>query len=47
MNDSDITDAASGIELPILQLAVDSGFATTEFYQWARRQAGRVLVDQR
>jgi phage terminase large subunit GpA-like protein len=36
--------AASGVELPILQLAVDSGFATTEVYQWARRQGGRVLV---
>ena len=35
---------ASGLELPILQLAVDSGFATTEVYQWARRQGGRVLV---
>jgi phage terminase large subunit GpA-like protein len=36
--------AANGVELPILQLAVDSGFATTEVYQWARRQGGRVLV---
>ena len=35
---------ANGWELPILQLAVDSGFATTEVYQWARRQGGRVLV---
>ena len=35
---------ATGWELPILQLAVDSGFATTEVYQWARRQGGRVLV---
>ena len=35
---------ASGLELPILQLAIDSGFATTEVYQWARRQGGRVLV---
>ena len=34
----------AGLELPILQLAVDSGFATTEVYQWARRQGGRVLV---
>jgi phage terminase large subunit GpA-like protein len=34
----------SGLELPILQLAIDSGFATTEVYQWARRQGGRVLV---
>ncbi len=36
--------AASGLELPILQLAIDSGFATTEVYQWARKQGGRVLV---
>jgi len=35
---------ASGLELPILQLAIDSGFATTEVYQGARRQGGRVLV---
>jgi phage terminase large subunit GpA-like protein len=34
----------SGLDLPILQLAIDSGFATTEVYQWARRQGGRVLV---
>ena len=27
-----------------MQLAVDSGFATIEVYQWARRQGGRVLV---
>ncbi|HZT29511.1 MAG TPA: phage terminase large subunit family protein [Bryobacteraceae bacterium] len=41
---------ASGIEMPILQLAVDSGYATTEVYEWARRQGGRVVVikgDQR
>src|SRR5579885_2542072 len=41
---------ASGIEMPILQLAVDSGYATTEVYEWARRQGGRVFVikgDQR
>jgi phage terminase large subunit GpA-like protein len=34
----------AGIDLPILQVAVDSGYATTEVYQWARRQGGRVLV---
>jgi len=34
----------SGVEMPILQLAVDSGYATTEVYEWARRQGGRVLV---
>jgi len=33
-----------GLELPVLQLAVDSGFAATEVYQWARRQGGRVVV---
>jgi phage terminase large subunit GpA-like protein len=41
---------ASGIQMPILQLAVDSGYATTEVYEWARRQGGRVVVikgDQR
>ena len=41
---------ASGVNLPILQLAVDSGYATTEVYEWARRQGGRVVVikgDQR
>ena len=41
---------ACGIEMPILQLAVDSGYATTEVYEWARRQGGRVVVikgDQR
>jgi phage terminase large subunit GpA-like protein len=41
---------ASGVEMPILQLAVDSGYATTEVYEWARRQGGRVVVvkgDQR
>ena len=40
----------SGVEMPILQLAVDSGYATTEVYEWARRQGGRVVVvkgDQR
>jgi phage terminase large subunit GpA-like protein len=33
-----------GLELPIIQLAVDSGYATTEVYEWARRQGNRVLV---
>ncbi|HZT29259.1 MAG TPA: phage terminase large subunit family protein [Bryobacteraceae bacterium] len=40
----------SGVQMPILQLAVDSGYATTEVYEWARRQGGRVVVikgDQR
>ena len=35
---------ASGLELPIIQMAVDSGYATTEAYEWARRQGTRVLV---
>jgi phage terminase large subunit GpA-like protein len=34
----------SGLELPIIQMAVDSGYATTEVYEWARRQGNRVLV---
>ena len=33
-----------GLELPIIQLAVDSGYATNEVYEWARRQGNRVLV---
>ncbi len=41
---SETFPTASGLELQILQLAVDSGFATIEVYQWARRQGGRVLV---
>ncbi len=42
--------SVSGVQMPILQLAVDSGYATTEVYEWARRQGGRVVVikgDQR
>ena len=34
----------SGLDMPILQLAVDSGYAAMEVYEWARRQGGRVLV---
>ncbi len=34
----------SGVELPILQVAVDSGYAATEVYRWARTQGNRVLV---
>jgi phage terminase large subunit GpA-like protein len=34
----------TGLELPILQMAVDSGYATNEVYEWARRQGTRVLV---
>jgi len=40
----------SGVQMPILQLAVDSGYATTEVYEWARHQGARVVVikgDQR
>jgi phage terminase large subunit GpA-like protein len=36
---------ASGAELPIVRLAVDSGFATQEVYSWVRKQGvGRVLA---
>jgi phage terminase large subunit GpA-like protein len=34
----------AGLELPIIQMAVDSGYATNEVYEWARRQGHRVLV---
>ncbi len=34
----------SGLEVPITQLAVDSGYAATEVYQWARKQGHRVVV---
>ena len=34
----------NGLELPIIQMAVDSGYATNEVYEWARRQGNRVLV---
>ncbi|MGE5646150.1 MAG: phage terminase large subunit family protein [Acidobacteriota bacterium] len=34
----------TGLELPVIQMAVDSGYATTEVYEWARRQGNRVLV---
>src|SRR5579885_893501 len=40
----------SGVQMPILQLAVFYESATTEVYEWARRQGGRVVVikgDQR
>ncbi len=34
-----------GVELGIVRLAIDSGYATQEVYQWARQQGpGRVLV---
>ena len=36
--------SASGLEVPITQLAVDSGYAATEVYQWARIQGHRVVV---
>lgn len=41
---NDTFTTTGGLELPILQLAVDSGYATTEVYEWARRQGNRVLV---
>ena len=34
----------NGLELPIIQMAVDSGYATNEVYEWSRRQGNRVLV---
>ena len=34
----------TGMDLPIIQMAVDSGYATNEVYEWARRQGNRVLV---
>jgi phage terminase large subunit GpA-like protein len=35
----------SGVELPIVRMAVDSGYATQQVYAWARQQGpGRVLV---
>jgi phage terminase large subunit GpA-like protein len=35
----------SAVELPIVRLAVDSGYATQEVYNWARKQASpRVMV---
>ncbi len=36
--------SASGLEVPITQLAVDSGYAATEVYTWARKQGHRVVV---
>jgi len=33
-----------GAELPIVRLAVDSGYAATEVYKWARHQGSRVIV---
>jgi phage terminase large subunit GpA-like protein len=35
---------ASGADLRIARLAIDSGYATAEVYRWARRYVGRVLV---
>ncbi len=34
----------AGLDMPIIQMAVDSGYAAMEVYEWARRQGGRVLV---
>jgi phage terminase large subunit GpA-like protein len=34
----------NSMDLPIIQMAVDSGYATNEVYEWARRQGNRVLV---
>ena len=36
---------SSGVDLNLMRLAIDSGFATPEVYAWSRRQGpGRVLV---
>lgn len=35
---------ASGAELKIARLAIDSGYATAEVYAWAKRHVGRVIV---
>lgn len=38
-------ETEDGRELPILRMAVDSGYATSEVYAWARRQpSGRVMA---
>jgi phage terminase large subunit GpA-like protein len=35
----------SGVDLPIIKFGIDSGYATTEVYSWARKQgSGRVIV---
>lgn len=35
----------SGVDMPIVKFAIDSGYATQEVYHWARTQApGRVMV---
>ena len=39
--------SASGLEVPITQLAVDSGYAATEVYQGAWKQCRRVVVIKR
>jgi phage terminase large subunit GpA-like protein len=38
-------ESASGLSLPIARVMIDSGYATTEVYTWARSQwSGRVLI---
>ena len=32
------------VDMPIVQMAVDSGYAANEVYEWARKQGNRVLV---
>jgi phage terminase large subunit GpA-like protein len=34
----------SGIELPVVKLAIDCGYAPTEVYGWAKQQGPRVVV---
>jgi phage terminase large subunit GpA-like protein len=36
--------AEQGARLPITQMAIDSGYAATEVYEWARKRGHRVLV---
>jgi phage terminase large subunit GpA-like protein len=38
-------ESASGLSLPIARVVIDSGYATTQVYTWAREQGpGRVLI---
>ena len=41
---NETSTSASGLDVPITQLAVDSGYAATEVYTWARKQGHRVVV---
>ncbi len=39
-----VYETEDGVEVQISQLAIDSGYAATEVYEWARRQGSRVIV---